>query len=819
MASSGPANGIEAAQKEEEEESERAIDGELGNLSKSFSEINAMIKRRRVARAFKSIAIFYFILSTTSCQEAEEDVRPLEQAELEATVRRLASKQLEEPLLSAGARQQPVQQAANGASHATRLAAGAVANISQVLLDRFHYLFDQLANDSAQAFQEQQAGQQQQQQQHNQQQHQHQLDKLTELFVIKSGGEAAEGSRPSGNGGEPSQLQSSLETRATFGGHYGAPQAYDQLQESNKRNFVRILNRVFSRIELPDSFRRSAGSTSSANLPSGPPSVSSSIGVQVGSPVIGTGSQGHCGSHIGCIAELPNFPMILKLKPNVSASFTIYTRERGYKSGQRILFEPLMHYQLQDGDKLSDLELQREVVNITRQLKIEKLLPQIMPHYKAHMGAKRHYSYANHHLGRQDSLRKRLQTTAASWISSGNRIVTSKEFPFDLSALEQSGFNASLTTRIIIGGYFAKEDEEWIDEIIRQWLLLEPSNVIKVSWQDSNRGLYHSAAYNSRIVGRQLSLFLHYLNELFHIDLNRFHLVGHSLGAHIAGFVGADNEGQIARITGLDPAGPIFVDLHQIHRLDSSDAKFVDVVHTNGGTITKGALGLSTPSGHVDYYCNGGSLQPGCFFSSVTMSIMDPVERIACNHRRSYRYFTEIIKLAVRHQRPAGADEQLGDLSYRSAGSAEFELASGIEAGAPHSPLTSEVDESKFPQAFLFEAKQEDLVKLVQPDVKLIRHGHQERAGEWQLAPTRKLIEFHSLNPDFPRDKHGLYYFRTRTEAPFFGKFCRLRRSRDEDLALSPDEGAARLTRHPRSFSARFQAICASFWRRAASQA
>jgi len=43
-------------------------------------------------------------------------------------------------------------------------------------------------------------------------------------------------------------------------------------------------------------------------------------------------------------------------------------------------------------------------------------------------------------------------------------------------------------------------------------------------------------------------------------------------------------------------------------RLDPTDAEFVDVIHTCGGTLGyKGALG------HADFYPNGGSaIQPGC---------------------------------------------------------------------------------------------------------------------------------------------------------------------------------------------------------------
>jgi hypothetical protein len=68
------------------------------------------------------------------------------------------------------------------------------------------------------------------------------------------------------------------------------------------------------------------------------------------------------------------------------------------------------------------------------------------------------------------------------------------------------------------------------------------------------------------------------------------HIIGHSLGAHLAGFVGdfiSTNTSrvrrQIGRISGLDPASPHFSPLEYPRnaRLDDGDAVFVDVIHTD----------------------------------------------------------------------------------------------------------------------------------------------------------------------------------------------------------------------------------------------
>lgn len=63
---------------------------------------------------------------------------------------------------------------------------------------------------------------------------------------------------------------------------------------------------------------------------------------------------------------------------------------------------------------------------------------------------------------------------------------------------------------------------------------------------------------------------------------------------------------------GLDPAGPMFACAHTNARLDETDAEFVEVIHTNGDTFAMGGAGTLQQMGTVDFYPNGGWLQPGC---------------------------------------------------------------------------------------------------------------------------------------------------------------------------------------------------------------
>lgn len=79
-------------------------------------------------------------------------------------------------------------------------------------------------------------------------------------------------------------------------------------------------------------------------------------------------------------------------------------------------------------------------------------------------------------------------------------------------------------------------------------------------------------------------------------------------------------------IAGLDPALPGFRFAGPGYRISADDAKYVEIIHTNGGL-----LGFLRPIGDADFYPNGGKAQEGC--------LVDPGG--ACSHARSYKFFAE----------------------------------------------------------------------------------------------------------------------------------------------------------------------------------
>lgn len=163
---------------------------------------------------------------------------------------------------------------------------------------------------------------------------------------------------------------------------------------------------------------------------------------------------------------------------------------------------------------------------------------------------------------------------------------------------------------------------------------------------------YVQAAANTQLVGKQLALLMRSMSVAYGVTPTQLaanvHFIGFSLGAHIAGFAGNELNSSISRITGLDPAAPLFEGYSQRVRLDSSDAQFVDVIHTNGDGFLRGGLGSYQSMGHVDFYPNGGRSQAGC--NSVFIGALSDLitysktwSQSLCHHRRSFKYFVDSI--------------------------------------------------------------------------------------------------------------------------------------------------------------------------------
>ncbi|XP_055381689.1 uncharacterized protein LOC129612195 [Condylostylus longicornis] len=189
--------------------------------------------------------------------------------------------------------------------------------------------------------------------------------------------------------------------------------------------------------------------------------------------------------------------------------------------------------------------------------------------------------------------------------------------------------------KIIIHGYGGGIEYNQTKEIQEEYLKINSTNVIAVDWgRLVILPCYPSAAVNTKQAGECIATFLQNLQKInSEFEPNNVHIIGFSLGAHVAGFASNALEKSIGkkinRITALDPALPLFATSRASRKLDSSDAEFVDVIHTN-----LGIFGKIEPSGHVDFYINGGQFQPMCQKSNNI-----PL----CSHMMAIIYFKESI--------------------------------------------------------------------------------------------------------------------------------------------------------------------------------
>ncbi len=61
-------------------------------------------------------------------------------------------------------------------------------------------------------------------------------------------------------------------------------------------------------------------------------------------------------------------------------------------------------------------------------------------------------------------------------------------------------------------------------------------------------------------------------------------------------------------------------------RLDPGDADFVDAIHTDAKSILMFGYGMEQPVGHLDFYPNGGTDQPGCSLIDLPVSLDSMVD-------------------------------------------------------------------------------------------------------------------------------------------------------------------------------------------------
>ncbi|XP_037556173.1 phospholipase A1 [Dermacentor silvarum] len=117
---------------------------------------------------------------------------------------------------------------------------------------------------------------------------------------------------------------------------------------------------------------------------------------------------------------------------------------------------------------------------------------------------------------------------------------------------------------IIVHGFLSSAKTAWMQDMKKQILDKENASVVLVDWSNGCGSIlgYSTAAANTRTVARSLAMMVKTLEDAGAVKPEHVHYIGHSLGAQTGGFFGKDVKeltGKVVgRITGLDPAGPLF---------------------------------------------------------------------------------------------------------------------------------------------------------------------------------------------------------------------------------------------------------------------
>lgn len=183
------------------------------------------------------------------------------------------------------------------------------------------------------------------------------------------------------------------------------------------------------------------------------------------------------------------------------------------------------------------------------------------------------------------------------------------------------------TLPLYVPGWWNSPSDEAARALVSALLRHHPAVLVLDTRRSFGRG-YLSAAARVASVSHALYSLIEKLATVG-VSPEDIHVIGFSLGAHVAGMAGRlvreRLDAPLGRITALDPARPCFT--RSAHRLRRSDADFVQVIHSSAGV-----LGLEEPVGHADVYVNGVAVrQPECATRGGT--------GVECDHNAAWRVF------------------------------------------------------------------------------------------------------------------------------------------------------------------------------------
>lgn len=144
--------------------------------------------------------------------------------------------------------------------------------------------------------------------------------------------------------------------------------------------------------------------------------------------------------------------------------------------------------------------------------------------------------------------------------------------------------------------------------------------------------IYTWSALNTEAIGLYVAQALLQLDREY--VTKHVHIVGHSLGAQIAGATGRNYKlltggAILSRVTGLDPANPCFYDGNELPGVRRGDAVYVDTITSNPGVS-----GTSDSPADGNFFVQGlVPIKSGC----------RGIDAVSCSHQRSVDYYVESV--------------------------------------------------------------------------------------------------------------------------------------------------------------------------------
>lgn len=204
--------------------------------------------------------------------------------------------------------------------------------------------------------------------------------------------------------------------------------------------------------------------------------------------------------------------------------------------------------------------------------------------------------------------------------------------------------NTDMPLMVVTHGLTGNKRTPWMLPLVKALLENVNCTVLVVDWEKGAAGSYPDAGINTPMAGALISFFLqNIVNQTNHtIGPDNITLIGFSMGAQVMGFAGRHyhnyTQKKLKRIAGLDPAGWLYENTRAT--LNRNDAQYVDVIHTNAGSIKNFRIGLNQSVGHVDFYPNGGTVQTGCKDAPKIIPT-NYLEVITCSHYKATDLFIE----------------------------------------------------------------------------------------------------------------------------------------------------------------------------------